>query len=132
MSKWRLSYFVSSFLAKELTDFSLNFMKHPSKAQHFQFLLNFFNFSKLNAMRNYQKEINVICVTQELQIMANKYEALLKTYRPRDDLSRWWVLLVWCRKLPIIGGTAELLLIAATDCTTTAHTLKTSSISSGV
>ena len=61
-------------------------MKHPSKAQNFQFLLNF-NFSKLNAMRNYQEEINVICVTQELQIMADKYEALLKTYR--QQTTRW-------------------------------------------
>jgi hypothetical protein len=45
---------------KEINRFSLNFMKHPSKAQNYQLLLNFSNLSKLNALRNYQKEINAI------------------------------------------------------------------------
>jgi hypothetical protein len=102
-------------LRKGINWFSLNVMKHPSKDQHYQFLLNFSNLSELNALRNYQKEINAIWVTQELQIMADIYGALLKTYRPRDDLRGWWACLVWCRKLPAIGRTAELLLIGVTD-----------------
>jgi hypothetical protein len=47
--------------------------------------------------------------------MADKYGALFKTYRPRDDLRGWQACLVWWGKLPAIGGTAELLLIGATD-----------------
>jgi len=87
-------------------------MKHPPKTQNYEFLLNFSNLSKLNALRNYQKEINAIWVTKELEILADKYGAPLKTYRPRDDLHGSWA---WCRKPPAIDGTAELLLRGATD-----------------
>jgi hypothetical protein len=54
-------------------------MRQLSKAQTFQFLLNL---SKLNFKRNYQKKI-IIFVTQELQIIAYKNEALLIMYRPQ-------------------------------------------------
>jgi hypothetical protein len=35
-------------------------MKDPPKAQNYEFLLNFSNLSKVNALRNYQKDINAI------------------------------------------------------------------------